>query len=202
MLRELLQRSYRQRLSFSRKIETGKVAKADIIIKHFSVGEGYICNQLLKERSESSLMIGVYDGDKIPCHAELPLCFKNITFINRKASLHSIKGVIEKYLDEKCTGKSTSQQHDCHYCRHRTLSPQQAIIAAHYYSGKSAEQIGQVLHINIKTVSTHKRMIMMKFNLSTDYELLSFLHLLRNQPMVSNIFCENVDHIAKVSLQE
>lgn len=202
MLRDLLQGHSRQRISFSGEIEKGKVAKADIIIKHFSVGEGCICNQLLKERSENSLMLGVYDGDKPPCHAELPLCFKNITFINRKASLHSIRGVIEKHLDEKCTGKPAPHRHDCNDCRHRTLSPQQAIIAAHYYSGKSAEQIGQALHINIKTVSTHKRMIMMKFNLSTDFELLSFLHLLKNQSMVSNIFCESVNHIAKVTLQE
>lgn len=203
MLRDILQPKFCKRLSFSWKIESEKVAKADVIIKHFETGEGCICNQLLKERSENNLMIGVYDGAKDPYYTELPLCFKNIFFVNRKESLNNIREIIETNLDGNSTNILSPPVYSCHDCRHRTLSPQQAVIAAHYYTGKNAEQIGQAMNINIKTVSTHKRMIMMKFNLSTDYELLTFLHLLRNQSMISNIFCESVERIAQeTSLEE
>ncbi|HGN9285865.1 TPA: helix-turn-helix transcriptional regulator, partial [Klebsiella quasipneumoniae] len=58
------------------------------------------------------------------------------------------------------------------------LSPQQIRIMICLYEGMSVTQIADELMISEKTVYAHKYMVMSKFNLRNDYELMLLLNKL------------------------
>lgn len=176
-------------LIFSESVDSESVAKADIIVKYMSPGESGLCHQVFQHRKQKSLMIGLYDDDKNPYYAEPPLCFNNIVFINCCDPLSEIKKLIGRGWDD-CQQENAHPDsrscHNCQSCHYRQLSPQQIRIAACIYAGEDTAQIARKLNINIKTVSTHKRMLMAKFNLESNYELLKFLNLSKIQAILPN----------------
>lgn len=173
-------------LVFSESLDSETVAKADIIVKYMSPGESGLCHQVFLDRRQKSLMIGLYDDDKNPYYSEPPLCFNNIVFINCCDSLSKVKKLIERGWEDCQHEKAHSDSRSCQKCHYRQLSPQQIKIAACIYAGDDTEKIARKLNINTKTVSTHKRMLMAKFNLETNYELLKFLNLSKIQALLPN----------------
>jgi len=166
------------------------VAVADVIVKNFEPGESYIFNPILRDRKPVSLLIGIYEGDTHPHIGELPLCVNNIVFINRAESLGKTRALIVRGWDNRTLKAYRNNRQNCQGCLHRTLSPQQVKVAAHFYRGYNPEQIASNLQLNVKTVSAHKHMIMTKFNLYSDCELLHFLNGLKKQNLMPNLFSE------------
>ncbi|MDX6018761.1 LuxR C-terminal-related transcriptional regulator [Scandinavium sp. V105_16] len=166
------------------------VAVADVIVKNFEPGESYICNSVLRGRKSASLLIGIYEGDTNPHFGELPLCVNNIVFINRAESLSKTRALILRGWDNRAQTAPRNSRQTCQGCLHRTLSPQQVKVAAHFYRGYNPEKTASDLQLNVKTVCAHKRMIMTKFNLYSDCELLHFLDGLKNQKLTPNVFSE------------
>lgn len=166
------------------------VAIADIIVKYFEPGESYICNPILRERKPDSLLLGIYEGNTNPHIGELPLCVNNIVFINRAESLIKTRAAIVRGWGDSTLAGCKNIRRNCQYCLHRTLSPQQVKVAAHFYRGYNTEKIASDLQLNVKTVYAHKRMIMTKFNLYSDCELLHFLNGLKDQKLTQNLFSE------------
>ncbi|EPG2868344.1 helix-turn-helix domain-containing protein [Klebsiella pneumoniae] len=66
----------------------------------------------------------------------------------------------------------------CCDCQPTRLSPQQIRIMTCLYEGMSVQQIADELMISEKTVYAHKYMVMRKFNLRNDYELMLLLNKL------------------------
>lgn len=189
LLHQIFEKKFSQTLIFSNKLNAPSVAEANIIVKHLQPGESGLCNQVLRHRQPNSLLIGLYDGNHNPYYAELPLCFKDIVFVNRVGSLSTVRKLIERGWEDALANALTPFKKGCQDCRHRQLSPQQIKIAEHIFAGEVTDEIARALNINVKTVGAHKRMIMIKFNLNSDFELLNFLHLLKNQnlaPMYSH----------------
>jgi len=58
----------------------------------------------------------------------------------------------------------------------RKLTSQQYSIIKFMLDGNDIQDIADLLDISAKTVSAHKRMIMTKFNLNSDYELLQLFN--------------------------
>lgn len=166
------------------------VALADIIIKNFEPGESYLCNPILRDRKPASLLVGIYEGETNPHIGELPLCVNNIVFINRTERLSKTEALIFRGWENSVLRANKKIIRSCQSCLHRTLSPQQIKIAAHFYRGYNPEQIASHLQLNVKTVGAHKYMIMNKFNLYSDCELLHFLNGLKNQKLTPNLFSE------------
>ncbi|MCS2153359.1 LuxR C-terminal-related transcriptional regulator [Scandinavium goeteborgense] len=166
------------------------VAIADIIVKNFEPGESYICNPILRDRKPASLLVGIYEGETNPHIGELPLCVNNIVFINRSESLIKTRAAIVRGWESSTLAGYKNIRRNCQGCLHRTLSPQQVKVAAHIYRGYNPEKIASDLQLNVKTVCAHKRMIMTKFNLYSDCELLHFLNGLKNQKLTPNLFSE------------
>ncbi len=182
----IFQDGFNQSLNFNEELNCEAVAKADIIVKYMSPGESGLCHQVFQHRQPKSLMIGLYDDDKNPRYAEPPLCFKNIVFINCSDSLSNVRKLIEQGW-ENCQSEGPSPVGlGCNGCNYRDISPRQINIAAYIYAGDDTAEIARKLNINIKTVSTHKRMLMAKFNLETNYELLKFLNLAKIQAVLPN----------------
>jgi len=166
------------------------VAIADIIVKYFEPGESYLCNPILRNRKATSLLIGIYQGTNKPHIGEMPLCVNNMVFINRTESLSKTRVLIVRGWENSTKTAYKNIRRNCQSCLHRTLSPQQVKVAAHFYRGFNTEKIASDLQLNVKTVCAHKRMIMTKFNLYSDCELLHFLNGLKNQMLTPNSFSE------------
>jgi DNA-binding CsgD family transcriptional regulator len=168
------------------------VAMADVIVKNFDPGESYICNPLLRERKAASLLIGIYEGSANPHFGTLPLCVKNIVFINRAESLCKAMTLIMRGWENCMLVGNKNTQPNCLHCLHRTLSPQQVRVAENFYRGFTPEGIASNLQLNVKTVCAHKRKIMAKFDLYSDCELLHFLNGLKKQKLMPNLFSESL----------
>ena len=68
----------------------------------------------------------------------------------------------------------------CERCPQRKLSPQQRIIAAAIYQGLTVNAIARKFSLCNKTVFAHKRLIMSKFHLRNDLDLLLLLRYLNS----------------------
>lgn len=164
------------------------VTHFDIIVKSFVAGSEFICHPILKYRSKTGLIIGVYDGDKSPYHDTLPLCIKNILFINRCEPLNTARVKVIEAWNESLKISKKLLCIKCLQCTYRMLTQQQLTIAKHLLTGRSIGDIAELMKLNIKTVSAHKRLMMSKFDLKSDCELLNFLNNLKKDNPPAYLF--------------
>jgi len=191
-LEELFLEEQNEPVQFN-SLTKSNATQVDVIVKSFVPGAEYICQPMLKYRSKPGVIIGIYDGDKSPYHDELPLCIKNIVFINRSEPLETAREQVIQAWNENVEKPSTLACKKCLKCKYRTLTPQQVTIAKHMLKGCDIIDIEKSLKINVKTVSAHKRLMMNKFNLSSDCELLQFLNNLRkHNPPVHLFLSDNL----------
>ncbi|RJT27989.1 LuxR family transcriptional regulator [Buttiauxella izardii] len=160
----------------------------DIIVKNFVAGAEYVCQPILKFRRKPGLIIGITDGEKNCHHNDLPLCIKNIVFVHRSESLNSIRENVTRAWKDNLQNQNFLQVKKCLQCKYRTLTPQQVTIAKHLLRGCDIMDIAELMNVNVKTVSAHKRLMMRKFNLSSDCELLQFLNNLKMHNPPVNLF--------------
>lgn len=169
------------------EVNTSTVTEADIIVLTLRSGEAFICHPELLHRKHS-IIIGLEDQTTRNHGALLPLCLSDMIFIHRKESTADVGQKIRSgwsSLQGKIPAVAREVQCKrllyCYGCPHRRLSPQQHRIAASLYRGSSVDEIARELAVSDKTVFAHKHLIMNKFNLRNNFELLSFLRLLQEQ---------------------
>lgn len=176
------------------EMDHDSVMQADIIVKSFSAGEHFLCQPLMKVRRQGCLVIGVCEGIPPSSCAELPLCLSNMVFIHRTTPLHEITELIFAGW-QRCQLETQSPANkNCLTCQHLTLTLQQASVAMRFYQGEETRNIARKMKISTKTVSSHKYSIMKKFNVETDQDLLTLLHVLKKQVVSPNIFKEFLNH--------
>lgn len=149
---------------------------ADVVVKSFVQGEEFLCLPIFKFRNKTGMIIGLYEGDKTPYHSDLPLCISNVVFVSRKEPLSETRERVIQTWKERNEVESNQSYMKCLKCKCRKLTSQQYAIIKYMLDGKDIQDIADLLDISAKTVSAHKRMIMAKFNLNSDYELLQLFN--------------------------
>lgn len=189
LLTELFKNIKDEGMQFDR-LGLDSVLQANIIVKSFFAGERFLCQPLMKLRPKCCLVIGVYEGNKLPACARLPLCFSNIVFINRTDSIDKIIELV--YLGwQRCLLETQEPaKQNCLSCNHQKLTLQQASFATRFFLGEETHAIARKMQVSCKTVSSHKYVIMKKFNVDTDRDLLNLLHLLKRQLISPNLFTD------------
>lgn len=172
----------------SDKLDAATIHNIDIIVMNFSVGETVICHKVLKSRKKGSLLIGVYPEQKDPRFAKLPLCIKQSVFIARNDSIKSVTDKIHLAFKNSDAMRGRKYSVNCLDCSCRVLSRQQVKIAAGFFHGQGTKEIAELLSINIKTVSAHKRQIMQKYDLDCDSELLTLLNRMGHKHNMRYLF--------------
>ena len=151
------------------------VSQADVIVLALCQGETLTCFPELQAR-QKGIILGLVDDERhFPA---LPSCYQDIIFLPRRASLDRISGVL--YLAWSRTqlpGYSWNKK-TCFECQHKFLSPQQIRVMVSFHKGLSVTQTASLLKMSDKTVYAHKYLIMQKFNLRSDYELIVLLRKL------------------------
>lgn len=152
------------------------VAEADIIVMNLIKGEERICHKILKFRKPACLLIVFYCAGSIVSSGRLPLCLNGSVFIKRTESIKNIGKLLQKLWSTQLSQPNPLMDRTCCYCPHATLSAQQINFASNFSKGVGTNEIANRMNINSKTVSAHKRQIMLKLNVESECEL---LHLLR-----------------------
>ncbi|MGB3255110.1 helix-turn-helix transcriptional regulator [Buttiauxella gaviniae] len=170
------------------KLTVSNSINVDVIIKSFVPGEEYVCHPLLKFRNKSGLIIGVYDSRKKPELSELPICIKNIVFISRNESINQVRQTVIESWRSRPVPAELKFYRKCLHCCRRTFTDKQYAISRLFIRGYNIKQIACNLDVSVKIVSGHKRLIMVKFNLDSDAELVTFLHNMRTHNPPVNLY--------------
>lgn len=181
LFREIFRGASFRPLTVGTTLDPYTVAKADIIVKYLTPGESRLCHPLFLHRKRANLLVGVYEGNKDPSRGVLPLCFRNTIFIHRADPINSISQQIKTAWFHSQRVIPLFFERNCSDCRYMQLSAQQLKIATQIYAGANIEQIARFLDINGKNVSAHKRGLMNKFNLTSDFELVNLIRILKRQ---------------------
>ncbi|HDC4833482.1 TPA: response regulator transcription factor [Enterobacter cloacae] len=169
---EFFLRNFKQQIHFEAELSRDNISAADIIVLSFCMGEALVCFPELQAR-QKGIVIGLVEDEYH--FSALPSCFNDIIFISRRASLDRISQVLFiAWYRAELAGNSWKQK-SCAECQHKILSPQQKRIMANFYRGLSVVQIAHALKISDKTVFTQKYVMMQKFNLRTDFELIALI---------------------------
>jgi EAL domain-containing protein (putative c-di-GMP-specific phosphodiesterase class I)/DNA-binding CsgD family transcriptional regulator len=150
---------------------------ADIYVTNFKAGEELVCCHAMAHRKKKSLLIVISEGKKDPRTHGLPRCMESSIFVRQNESVENVrKKIIEAW---------EMTQHDliegrveidlCKSCKPVHLTTEELCIANYICHGFSPVQISKFRNISPKNVSSHKRMVMRKFNLNNDNE---FIHMM------------------------
>ncbi len=194
MIANILHLTSSKKLRFSSRLESDAIEQADIIVKYFSAGEKYICQPVFLDRKKKSLMIGLYDGGDDQ-FAFLPQCIKDIVFISCNKPLNEVVDLIQNGWQRCQSDDSGAKMPNCLSCRHRTLSAQQVKVASFIHAGINTHLIAEHLNITPKTVCAHKRMIMTKFDLKNDKELITLLGILKQNETMQRMHLSAVNQL-------
>ncbi|MDY0923345.1 helix-turn-helix transcriptional regulator [Leclercia sp. CFBP8987] len=154
------------------------IADADVIVLSLRQGERYICFPDLRARRKG-IVIGLVD--EADNYHKSPSCFADIIYILRRETLKEISQKITATWRSWLMSEGFSRYKTCSGCRYVTISPQQKEIMAGLYRGLSIQEIAIMLRVTYKTVAAQKYVVMRKYSLKNDHDLLHFLGILRDK---------------------
>ncbi|MGL5384394.1 MAG: helix-turn-helix transcriptional regulator [Serratia sp. (in: enterobacteria)] len=193
-LTELFSIEFDKQVNFSMDFSDETVSEADVIVMELCKGENYTCTPELRSRKKS-IIIGIVDSE-FEMKKSLTRCTTDIIFIQRCEPLSVIhQKVINLW---KLYNQPGGKLHcgSCCSCPHLELSPHQVKIMARIYNEKTVHQIAKELNVSYKTIASHKYVVMNKFNLSNDYELINFLSKLKEKTIHPNYFREYLNRFS------
>lgn len=161
-----------------------RIPTADIIVMSFSKGEEKTCHKILQSRKNDCVLIGFYSSRNFIFNGRVPLCLNKSIFIKRTEPISNIANRILQLWLTRFSLADSPIRRACLGCKHSTLSPQQISFVSHFSNGSDTKEIARQMNIMPKTVSAHKRQIMLKFGLDTDSELLTLLRCIKNKSVV------------------
>ncbi|RJL04703.1 LuxR C-terminal-related transcriptional regulator [Enterobacter chuandaensis] len=172
-LGEFFFHNFRHQLHFEVELTPENVSAADIIFLSLCQGETLTCYPELQARKKG-IVIGLVDDEQR--FSAFPSCFQDMIFISRRASLDRIsEALFIAWYRTQLPGYRWKNK-SCYECQHKILSPQQIRVMVNFYRGLSVGQIANKLNTSDKTIFTHKYLLMQKFDLRSDFELMALIH--------------------------
>lgn len=192
LLAEIFSQEYQKKVVIAQGFSRDTVSHADIIFIEMCQGELFTCHPELHSRTKGIIIALM---DKKPVNSiPLPECLSDVLYIERKAPLEMIRSKIIQAWSGNQAEQGNVHSISCIRCRHRVLSAQQVRIMAGFYQGKGVAQIAHELNVTDKTVFSHKYLMMSKFHLASDHELVKLLgklHECRLYPHLFKQHCED-----------
>ncbi|MEG5551116.1 LuxR C-terminal-related transcriptional regulator [Enterobacter wuhouensis] len=175
LLADFFSRIGQQDICFHDSLSAKGVRAADVIVLSLCAGEYLTCFPELQERKKGFVIGLVEDLTQVNA---LPDCFQDVIFISRRATLAEFTAALTHAWQRGIVQSGSLMS--CIDCQQNKLSPQQARIILGFYRGLSVAKIADELSVSDKTVFTHKYIIMNKFRLRSDYELVLLLNKVAN----------------------
>lgn len=174
-INDFFRQSFGRQATFLIEYNSENIAEADVIILSMCNGERYTCFPELRARRKG-IIIGLVDENDE--QKKSPTCFEDIIYVTRRESLGDFSQKLYVAWHKWIMNGVFPQHQSCLGCRQQTLSLQQRDIMIGLHQGNTVKEIAELLHINYKTVATHKYCVMRKFCLKNDHDLFRFLRML------------------------
>ena len=168
-VKKIFSETFNKEIHVTSALTESNVSDAHIIFLSLCRGEHLSCIPELQKRKEC-IVIGILDGE-LPEVEILPHCFHNMVMITRKSTLPEVSEKILTAWRERTPFRC----HSCSGCACKQMTQKQEYIMTRFRWGKTVSEIASELALSEKTVYTHKYIVMRKFGLRTDHELLIFL---------------------------
>lgn len=183
-LSDFFWRTFRRNVEFATDYTSENIADADVIILSMFNGEGYTCFPELRARRKGIIIGVVNENDE---QKKLLNCLEDIIYITRRESLSETTHKIYSSWRNLLINDVFTQYTSCRGCKCSMLSLQQRNILEQFCKGSSIQQIANGMKLSHKTVAAHKYIVMRKFGLKNDYELLRLFDKLEERNKIRRV---------------
>lgn len=165
--------NFRHSLHFDVELSHEHVSAADIIFLALCQGETLTCYPELLARKKGIVVGLVEDEHRF---SACPSCYQDMIFLSRRTSLDRMTETLFIAWYRTQLPSFRWKNKSCDECQHKILTLQQIRVMVHFYRGLSVGQIADKLNTSDKTIFTHKYLLMQKFDLRSDFELMALIH--------------------------
>lgn len=151
----------------------------DLSIHHFARGEIFTCPGVMN-CNHGHITIGLIEQEFVV--SDLPNCLKNIIPVDYNLSLQGLDNILKRIVLPKLHAKFTNVHFanvGCYNCRHVKLTAQQMKILKYLTAGKSMREISQLMDVSIKTLYSHKYIILRKYGLKSLGDIISLMRKIK-----------------------
>lgn len=166
---------------FSEQWDLESIAQSQVFFTEMVAGEWYLCHDLFQHAPEQYTLFIFQDNEQATVEEGLPNCLRQAVFIPPHAPVQRLKDEIVSAIQ-----RPLSPQHDlafnrlrrCINCACKSVSDAQTKVIYAFSIGLSPHEVAAALKISHKTIHSHKKNIMNKFNLHSRQQFNSLVKLL------------------------
>ncbi|HBR1528520.1 TPA: response regulator transcription factor [Klebsiella quasipneumoniae subsp. quasipneumoniae] len=166
---------------FSEQWDLESIAQSQVFFTEMVAGEWYLCHDLFQHAPEQYTLFIFQDNEQATVEEGLPNCLRQAVFIPPHAPVQRLKDEILSAIQ-----RPLSPQHDpafnrlrrCINCACKSVSDAQTKVIYAFSIGLSPHEVDAALKISHKTIHSHKKNIMNKFNLHSRQQFNNLVKLL------------------------
>ncbi|HDG7916550.1 TPA: helix-turn-helix transcriptional regulator [Klebsiella quasipneumoniae] len=166
---------------FSEQWDLESIAQSQVFFTEMVAGEWYLCHDLFQHAPEQYTLFIFQDNEQATVEEGLPNCLRQAVFIPPHAPVQRLKYEIVSAIQ-----RPLSPQHDpafnrlrrCINCACKSVSDAQTKVIYAFSIGLSPHEVAAALKISHKTIHSHKKNIMNKFNLHSRQQFNNLVKLL------------------------
>lgn len=166
---------------FSEQWGLESIAQSQVFFTEMVAGEWYLCHDLFQHAPEQYTLFIFQDNEQATVEEGLPNCLRQAVFIPPHAPVQRLKDEIVSAIQ-----RPLSPQHDpafnrlrrCINCACKSVSDAQTKVIYAFSIGLSPHEVAAALKISHKTIHSHKKNIMNKFNLHSRQQFNNLVKLL------------------------
>ncbi|EOD8970918.1 helix-turn-helix transcriptional regulator [Klebsiella quasipneumoniae] len=166
---------------FSEQWDLESIAQSQVFFTEMVAGEWYLCHDLFQHAPEQYTLFIFQDNEQATVEEGLPNCLRQAVFIPPHAPVQRLKDEIVSAIQ-----RPLSPQHDpafnrlrrCINCVCKSVSDAQTKVIYAFSIGLSPHEVAAALKISHKTIHSHKKNIMNKFNLHSRQQFNNLVKLL------------------------
>ncbi|HBQ2881082.1 TPA: helix-turn-helix transcriptional regulator [Klebsiella quasipneumoniae subsp. quasipneumoniae] len=166
---------------FSEQWDLESIAQSQVFFTEMVAGEWYLCHDLFQHAPEQYTLFIFQDNEQATVEEGLPNCLRQAVFIPPHAPVQRLKDEIVSAIQ-----RPLSPLHDpafnrlrrCINCACKSVSDAQTKVIYAFSIGLSPHEVAAALKISHKTIHSHKKNIMNKFNLHSRQQFNNLVKLL------------------------
>lgn len=166
---------------FSEQWDLESIAQSQVFFTEMVAGEWYLCHDLFQHAPEQYTLFIFQDNEQATVEEGLPNCLRQAVFIPPHAPVQRLKDEILSAIQ-----RPLSPQHDpafnrlrrCINCACKSVSDAQTKVIYAFSIALSPHEVAAALKISHKTIHSHKKNIMNKFNLHSRQQFNNLVKLL------------------------
>lgn len=177
---EAMKAAGRPHYQFSQQWDAGSMAQADVIFTEMVAGSG-TCAGIFSACPGTIYAFIFPDNEHATVDEGLPNCLQHAVFMPPHARVQRLKDEIANAIERPLLPRQDppfNRLRRCINCACRSVSDAQTKVIYAFSIGLSPHEVAAALNISPKTIHSHKKNIMSKFNLNSRQQFNNLVQLL------------------------